>query len=84
MAVERNSHGKKSENQQDQFKKIMHKQCSMHPKSKHTLFQCISLRKSLNAPLSDQDEKGKDKDEEEGDKSEPRNIKIPRMSSILS
>jgi hypothetical protein len=39
----------------------------MHLKSKHTLFQCISLHKSLNAPLPDQDDKGKD--EEEGDKS---------------
>jgi hypothetical protein len=31
--------------------------------------QCISLCKSLNAPLPNQDDKGKDKDEEEGDKS---------------
>jgi hypothetical protein len=38
----------------------------MHPKSKHTLIQCISLRKSLNVPLP---EKGKDKGVEEGDKS---------------
>jgi hypothetical protein len=52
----------------------------MHPKSKHTLFQCISLRKSLNAPLPDQDEKGKDKEYEEEDKlggqgyQDPKNI----------
>jgi hypothetical protein len=37
----------------------------MHPKSKHTLFECVSLRKSLNAPLPDQD--GKRKDQEDGD-----------------
>jgi hypothetical protein len=56
----------------------------MHPKSKHTLFQCISLRKSLNAPLPDEDEKGKDKEDKVGDKSEARDIKIPRTSSMLS
>jgi hypothetical protein len=38
MAIERSPRGKKSGNQQDQFKKILHKQCSMHPNSKHTLF----------------------------------------------
>jgi hypothetical protein len=38
MAVECNSRGKKLGNQQDQFEKILHKQCPMHPKSKHTLF----------------------------------------------
>jgi hypothetical protein len=41
----------------------------VHPKSKHTLFLCISLYKSLNAPLLDQDEKVKDKEDEERDKS---------------
>jgi hypothetical protein len=56
----------------------------MHPKSKHILFQCISLCKSLNTPLPNHDEKGKDKDDEEGDKSGPRDIKIPRTSSMLS
>jgi hypothetical protein len=48
----------------------MHKQCPMHPKSKHTLFKCISLRKSLNKPLPNQDEKKKDKEDDKGDKSE--------------
>jgi hypothetical protein len=51
--VERNPHGKKLGNQQDQFEKILHKQCPVHPKSNHTLFQCISFRESLNAPLPD-------------------------------
>jgi hypothetical protein len=36
--------------------------------SKHTLFQCITLRKSLNAPLPDQDGKGKEKENNEGNK----------------
>jgi hypothetical protein len=39
------------------------------PKCKHTLFQCINLRKSLNTPLPDLDDKGKDKYDEVGDKS---------------
>jgi hypothetical protein len=32
----------------------------MHPKSKHSLFECVSLRKSLNAPLPNQDSNRKD------------------------
>jgi hypothetical protein len=48
--VERNPRGKKSGNNDTQFEKVLHKQCPMHPKSRHTLFECVSLRKSLNAP----------------------------------
>jgi hypothetical protein len=68
--MDRNLRGKKSGNQQDQFKKDPAQQCLMHPKSKHTLFECISLHKSLNVPLPDQDGKKKDKEDDEGDKSE--------------
>jgi hypothetical protein len=52
----------------------------MHLKSKHTLFQCIILCKSLNAALPDHNEKGKDKDNDEGDKlgaqqyQDPKNV----------
>jgi hypothetical protein len=49
-AVERNPHGKKSGNNNTQFEKVMHKQCPIHPKSRHTLFMCVTIRKSLNAP----------------------------------
>jgi hypothetical protein len=39
-------------------------------KSQHTLFECVSLRKSLNAPLLPQDRKRKDQgDNDKGDKS---------------
>jgi hypothetical protein len=78
--VEHNLRGKKFGNRQDKFEKILHKQCPMHLKSKHTLFQCISLRNSLNAPLPDQDENRKDKQDAEGDKlgvqgyQDPKNI----------
>jgi hypothetical protein len=50
----------------------------MYPKSKHTLFQCISLRKSLNALLPNQDEKGKDKDDKERDKSGAQGYQDPK------
>ncbi|RLM80170.1 retrotransposon protein, putative, Ty3-gypsy sub-class [Panicum miliaceum] len=47
----------------------------MHPKSQHTLFECVSLRKSLNAPLLPQDEKRKDQgDDEEGEKSGAQDV----------
>jgi hypothetical protein len=59
-AVEHNPQGKKSGNNQTQFEKFLHKQCPMHPKSKHSLFECVSLRKSLNAPLPNQDSNRKD------------------------
>jgi hypothetical protein len=66
--MDHNPRDKKSGNQQDQFNKILHKQCPMHPNSKHTLFKCINLHKPLNAPLPDQDEKKKDKEDEKRDK----------------
>jgi hypothetical protein len=41
----------------------------MHSKSQHTLFECVILRKSLNAQLLPQDGKRKDQgDNNEGDK----------------
>jgi hypothetical protein len=76
-AVKHNPCGKKLGNHQDRFEKILHKQCLMHPKSKHTLCQCMSLHKSLNAPLPDQDEKGKDKEDKEGDKSREQGYQYP-------
>jgi hypothetical protein len=58
-AVERNPRGKKSGSNQVQFEKVLHKQCPMHPKSRHMLFECVSLYKSLNAPPLPQDGKRK-------------------------
>jgi hypothetical protein len=49
MAIECNPRGKKSGNNQTKYKQVMHKQCPIHPKSRHMLFECISIRKSLNA-----------------------------------
>jgi hypothetical protein len=56
----------------------------MHLKFKHTLFQGVSLHKSLNAPLPDEDNKGKDKEDEEGDKPGPKDFKITKTSSKAS
>jgi hypothetical protein len=41
------------------------------------MFECISLRKSLNAALPDQDGKKKDKEDDEGDKSEAQGYQHP-------
>jgi hypothetical protein len=48
----------------------MHKQCSIHPKSRHMLFECVTIRKSLNAPPLPQAGKRNDQEDDEwGDKS---------------
>jgi hypothetical protein len=60
MAIERNPHGKKSGNNYTQFEKVMHKQCPIHLKLRHTLFECLTIRKSLNAPPLPQAGKRKD------------------------
>jgi hypothetical protein len=38
----------------------MHKQCPIHPKSRHTFFECVTICKSLNAPPLPQVGKRKD------------------------
>jgi hypothetical protein len=49
-AVERNPRGKKSGNNHSEYEQVMHKQCPIHPKWQHTLFECVTIHKSLNAP----------------------------------
>jgi hypothetical protein len=57
----------------------MHKQCPIHPKLQHTLFECVTLRKSLNAPPLPQAAKLKDQeDNEEGDKSGAQDFQDPQ------
>jgi hypothetical protein len=65
-AVERNPHGKKSGNNQAQYKQVLHKQCPIHPKLRHALFACVTIRKSLNAPPLPQGGKQKDQENDEG------------------
>jgi hypothetical protein len=50
----------------------------MHLKAQHTLFECISLRKSLNASLLPPDGKWKDEDDDEGDKSGAQDFQDPK------
>jgi hypothetical protein len=51
----------------------------MHRKSRHTLFECVSLRKSLNAPPLPQDGKQKDQeDDDDGDKSRAQDFQDPK------
>jgi hypothetical protein len=53
----------------------------MHTKSQHTLFECVSLRKSLNAPLLPQDGKRKNQgDYDEGDKSGAQDFQDPKYN----
>ena len=41
---------------QDHLYGKLHAQCLLHPKSKHSTFLCITLRKALGAPLLPADE----------------------------
>jgi hypothetical protein len=66
-AVERNPRGKKLGNNQAQYEQVMHKQCPIHLKSRHTLFKCVTIRKSLNAPPLPQGGMQKDQEDDEGD-----------------
>jgi hypothetical protein len=65
-AVERNPHGKKSGNNHSEYEQVMHKQCAIHPKSWYTLFECVTIRKSLNTPPLHKAGKRKDKEDDEG------------------
>jgi hypothetical protein len=51
----------------------------MHLKSQHGLFECVSLRKLLNAPPLPKDRKQKDQeDDDEGDKSRAQDFQDPK------
>jgi hypothetical protein len=57
----------------------MHEQCPIHLKSRHTLFECVTIRKSLNAPPLSQGGKRKDQaDDEGGDKSRAQDFQDPK------
>jgi hypothetical protein len=79
-AVERNPHSKKSVNNHSDYEQVLHKQCPIHPKPRHTLFECVTIRKSLNAPPLPQAGKQKDKenDKEGGDKSGAQDFQDPK------
>jgi hypothetical protein len=79
-AIERNPHGKKLGNNHSDYVQVMHKQLPIHLKSRHTLFECVTIRKSLNAPPLPQAGKRNDKedDEEGGDKLGAQDFQDPK------
>jgi hypothetical protein len=78
-AVKRHPCGKKSRNNDSEYEKIMHKQYPIHPRSRRTLFECVTIRKSLNAPPLPQAGKRKDKEDDEGgDKLEAQDFHDPK------
>jgi len=62
--VDRGQHSKKG-SQQDNFQKLLAKPCPLHPKARHTILECINLRKSLQEHPLEEDKKKKGKQEEE-------------------
>ena len=66
--MERGQKDKKG-NRQDDFQKLLERPCPLHTKGKHTILECINLRKSLQQHQLEEDKKKKDKqDDEDGDK----------------
>jgi len=66
--MDQGQRGKKG-NQQDNFQKLLDRPCPLHPKGKHTILECINLRKSLQERQLEEDKKKKNKqDDEDNDK----------------
>jgi len=76
-AVKRSPRGKKQGNQQDTFEKILRKRCPIHPNSNHSMFDCVTLRKSLNAPIPEDIKKGRDKKDDKEDNEGPQRFQQP-------
>ena len=62
--MDRGQRGKKG-NQQVDFQKLLARPCPLHPKGKHTILECINLRKSLQEHPLEEDKKKKGKQDEE-------------------
>ena len=54
----------KKGNPQDDFQKLLERPCPLHPKGKHTILECINLRKSLHQRQLEEDKKKKDKQDD--------------------
>jgi hypothetical protein len=66
--MDQGQRGKKG-NQQDDFQKLLARPCPLHPKGRHTILECINLRKSLQEHQTEEDKKKKDKqDDKDNDK----------------
>ena len=74
---DRGQRGKKG-NQQDDFQKLLARPCPLHPKGRHTILECINLRKFLQERQLEEGKKKKDKqDDEDGDKDGTMGIQQP-------
>ena len=62
--MDRGQRGKKG-NQQDDFQKLLARPCPLHSKGRHTILECINLRKSLQEHQLEEDKKKKDKQDDE-------------------
>ena len=52
--MDRTPRGKKNDKPHDQFDKILHnKRCPIHPKSNHSMWECMILRKSFQSTPPD-------------------------------
>jgi hypothetical protein len=50
---------------QEQFEKLLQKQCPWHPDAKHSAIECYNLRRTFNAPPLDKNAKKKGMDKED-------------------
>jgi hypothetical protein len=54
-AGEQSIHRKKTLSSKEKFEEALHKRCPWHPKSKHSVFECQTLRRALGAPPLNKD-----------------------------
>ena len=67
--MDRTPRGMKGDKPQDQFDKILHnKRCAIHPKSNHSMWECMILRKSFQSAPAEAPKKKQDKDDEDDKK----------------
>jgi hypothetical protein len=50
---------------QEQFEKLLHKQCLWHPNAKHSAIECYNLQRTFNTPPLNKNANKKDKGKEE-------------------
>lgn len=70
--IERPPRGRKTTTMQEQFEKLLQKQCPWHSGAMHLAVECYHLRRTFNAPPLDNKNKAKDKPKE--DKNQEDNL----------
>ena len=75
--MDRGQRSKKG-NQQDDFQKLLARPCPLHPKGRHTILECVNLRKSLQERQLEEARRRKiEKNNEDGDKDETMGFQLP-------